>query len=66
MILCISIIIFAALTTHQGPGKELRAYPGKEASGEVLRRCEAQLGGTVEVEGGTALCGHILSSIWML
>lgn len=44
--------------THQGPGRELRASPGKEAAGEVLRRCEAQLEGTVEAEGGTCLCGH--------
>ena len=44
--------------THQGPGKELRACPGKEAAGEVLRQCEGQLEGTVGAEGGTVLCGH--------
>jgi len=44
--------------THQGPGKELRACPGKEAAGEVLRRCEGQLVGTGGVEGETDLCGH--------
>lgn len=44
--------------THQGPGKEQRACPGKEAAGDVLRRCEGQLEGTVGVEGGTVLCGH--------
>lgn len=44
--------------THQGPGKELSACPGKEAAGEVLRRCEGLLEGTVGVEGGKVLCGH--------
>ncbi len=44
--------------THQGPGKELRACPGKEAAGEILRRCEGQLEGTAGVGGGTVLCGH--------
>lgn len=44
--------------THQGPGKEQRACPGKEAAGVVLRQCEEQLEGTVGVEDGTVLCGH--------
>lgn len=60
MILCISTIHLtsALLMTHQGPGKERRACPGKEAAGEVLRRYEGQLEGTGEVEGGTDPCGH--------
>lgn len=59
--------------THQGPGKERRACPGKEAAGEVLRRCEGQLEGRVGVGGGTVLCGHkyekdninSLNAIWI-
>lgn len=44
--------------THQGPGKELRACPGKEAAGEVLRQCEGQLEETAGVEDGKVLCGQ--------
>lgn len=60
MVLCTSIIHLtsALLMTYQGPGKEQRACPGKEAAGEVLRQCEGQLGGTGGVEGGTDPCGH--------
>lgn len=49
---------FTGPMTHQGPGRELRASPGKEAAGEVLRRCEALLEGTKEAVGGTCLCGR--------
>lgn len=49
--------------THQGPGRELKAYPGKEVAGEDLRRCEAQLEGTVGVEGETVLCEQTDKSI---
>lgn len=44
--------------THQEPGKEQRACPGKEAAGVVLRQCEGQLEGTVVGVGGSVPCGH--------
>lgn len=44
--------------THQGPGKEQRACPGKEAAGVVLRQCEEQLEGTEGVEDGIVPCEH--------
>lgn len=51
-------LALASLMTHQGPGTEQRACPGKEAAGVVLRQCEEQLEGTVGVEGGSVLCRH--------
>ena len=44
--------------THQGPGTERRACPGRGAVGGVPGRCEGHSEGTAEVEDGTAPCGH--------